>query len=188
MLSWNFSSIIIEFLTPLIAMKGLIDHFHFYKYRRVKKVSWGRRVKEIVKLLNKIFNENYYRIKKFERDGKIYEILGVRRFKRLLLRMARSRKNEVPFNGYFLKERSIEGIIEFKIKSKKSERSHVIIAIIILLYQIRIIIFLDGILDVIFLLFFTVLNVITNIYPIFLQRYNRIKINKVLQKMNSQKR
>ncbi|KAB2328092.1 hypothetical protein F7731_26130 [Cytobacillus depressus] len=138
-----------------------------------------------MKLLNRIFNDKYYSIKHFEREGKIYEILGIKWFKRLLLRIARSRKNEVPFNGYFLKELSIEGIIEFENKSKKSERSHVIIAIIILFYQFRIIIFLEGILDVLFLLFFTLLNVISNIYPIFLQRYNRIRIKRVLQKMKS---
>lgn len=132
-----------------------------------------------------IFNDKYYSIKHFEREGKIYEILGIKWFKRLLLRIARSRKNKVPFNGYFLNQLSIEGIIEFENKSKKSERSHVIIAIIILFYQFRIIIFLEGFLDALFLLFFTVLNVITNIYPIFLQRYNRIRMKRVLQKMKS---
>ncbi|MFC6232983.1 hypothetical protein ACFQI7_35070 [Paenibacillus allorhizosphaerae] len=130
-----------------------------------------------------MFNDKYYSMKHCEREGKIYEILGIKWFKRLLLRIARSRKNEFPFNGYFLKELSIEGIIEFENKSKKSERSHAIIAILILFYQFRIIIFLEGTLDVLFLLFFTVLNVITNIYPIFLQRYNRIRIKSVLQKM-----
>lgn len=132
-----------------------------------------------------IFNDKYYSIKHFEREGKIYEILGIKWFKRLLLRIAMSRKNKVPFNGYFLNQLSIEGIIEFENKSKKSERSHVIIAIIILFYQFRIIIFLEGFLDALFLLFFTVLNVITNIYPIFLQRYNRIRMKRVLQKMKS---
>ncbi|MBZ2174458.1 hypothetical protein K8M07_04285 [Schnuerera sp. xch1] len=76
-----------------------------------------------MKLLNKIFNDKYYSIKNFEQEGKIYEILGVKWFKRMLLHIARNRKNEVPF------------------------------------------------------------NVITNIYPIFLQRYNRIRIKRVLQKM-----
>jgi hypothetical protein len=134
-----------------------------------------------LKILDGIFNNKYYRIKHFEREGKIYESLGIKWFKKLLLKIARSRKNEAPFNRYFLKELSIEGIIEFENKSKKSERSHVIIAIIILVYQFRIIIFLEGISDVLFLLFFTVLNVLTNIYPIFLQRYNRIRIKRVLQ-------
>ena len=138
-----------------------------------------------MKLLNRIFNHKYYSIKHFEREGKIYEILGKKWFKRLLLKIALRRKNEVPFNGYFLKELWVEGIIEFENRSKKSERSYVIIATIILFYRIRIMIFLDGILDVLFLLFFTVLNVITNIYPIFLQRYYRIRIQRVLRKMKT---
>lgn len=75
-----------------------------------------------MKLLNKIFNDKYYSIKHYEREGNIYEILGIEWFKRMLLRIARNRKNEVPFNGYFLKEMSKEGLIEFENRSKKSER------------------------------------------------------------------
>jgi hypothetical protein len=66
-----------------------------------------------------IFNDKYYSIKHFEREGKIYEIIGIKWFKRLLLRIVRSRKNKVPFNGYFLNQLSIEGISEFEKKVKE---------------------------------------------------------------------
>jgi len=133
-------------------------------------------------LLDKIFNDNYFGIKKFERDGKIYENIGVKWFKKFLLNLAKKRRHERPFKNYFIKENSIDGLIDFEKRTRKSEMAHVIIVIVILAYQVRMIIFIDGVSDIIFLLFFTVLNIIANLYPICLQRYNRIRINRVIQK------
>jgi hypothetical protein len=68
--------------------------------------------------------------------------------------------------------------------SRESEKAHVIIALVMLIYMVRIGIFIESIYDIVFLLFFTITNVITNIYPIFLQRYNRIRIKRILDKLD----
>lgn len=134
-----------------------------------------------MKILDKIFTERYYRIKKFEQDGEFYKKIGVEKFKRILLRIAINRKNEVPFKNYFLNSPSKKGLIEFKNRTKKSERNHVILGVIFLIYQFRIIIFMDGIVDYAFFIFFSVLNIVINLYPIFLQRYTRSRIERILQ-------
>ena len=135
-----------------------------------------------MKWIESIFNDRYYRTKPFERDGNIYEKIGIKRFQKVLLRIAMKRRHEVPFRYYFITDNSIDGLAAFEKRTRKSERAHVFIALVIFAYQLRIMIFLDGVGDVLFLLFFTVLNVITNLYPICLQRYNRIRMNRVMQK------
>lgn len=134
-------------------------------------------------ILDKIFDEKYYKIKHFEQDGKIYEYLGIKRFRKALLHIAKDRKDEVPFKNYFLTEYSVNAIKKYEQMSRKSEKSHVIIATVMLLYTVRIGVFIKDIFDIMFLLFFTLVNIITNIYPIFLQRYNRIRIQKILNKI-----
>jgi hypothetical protein len=133
-------------------------------------------------LLDKLFSEKYYEIRKFEQNGEIYEYLRIKIYKNMMMSIAKNRSDEIPFNNYFLKRYSIDGLKEFENKSRKSEKSHVIIATLMLLYTVRISIFIDSIWDSIFLLFFIVVNIVTNIYPIFLQRYNRIRIRKVLNR------
>ena len=138
-------------------------------------------VEIVLKILDKVFNDNYYRIKEFEQDGEIYKKLGVNKFKRVLLRIAIKRRNEIPFKNYFLNNFSNEGLIEFKDRTKKSERAHVILGVIFFIYQLRIIIFMDGIVDFAFFIFFSVINIVTNLYPIFLLRYNRSRIERIIK-------
>ncbi|MBE6069607.1 MAG: hypothetical protein E7211_18245 [Clostridium lundense] len=78
----------------------------------------------------------------------------------------------------------MDALKKYEQMSRKSEKFHVLIAIVMLLYMIRIGVFVDSIFDVAFLLFFTMLNIVTNIYPVFLQRYNRIRIKKVLNRFD----
>ncbi|OMC71665.1 hypothetical protein BK126_06220 [Paenibacillus sp. FSL H7-0326] len=106
-----------------------------------------------MRLLDKIFNDKYFRIKRFECDGKIYEHIGIKRYKKFLLFLAMKRRHDIPFKNYFIGEYSINGLIQFETRTRKSERMHVLIAIVILLYQSRIIISVDSLLDIIFLLF-----------------------------------
>lgn len=135
----------------------------------------------VLKILDKVFTDRYYRIKKFEQDGEIYKKIGVDKFKRILLRSAITRRNEVPFKNYFLNSLSKKGLIEFKNRTKKSERNHVILGVIFLIYQFRIIIYMEGIVDFAFFILFSVLNIVLNLYPIFLQRYTRSRIERILK-------
>jgi hypothetical protein len=68
----------------------------------------------MLNVLDKIFNENYYEIKSFEKDGRIYEYLGVKSFREALLHIAKYRKNEIPFKNYFLKEYSIDALKKYE--------------------------------------------------------------------------
>ncbi|PTM57775.1 hypothetical protein [Desmospora activa] len=134
------------------------------------------------KILDIIFGDQYFRVKRWEQEGKIYESIGINHFKKKLLLIAKKRRNEFPFKNYFLTEYSIDGLKAFERKTRKSERAHLLIAVVMLLYTLRIAMFINGIFDVLFLLFFLLLNIIINIYPFCLQRYNRIRINQLLNK------
>jgi ABC-type multidrug transport system fused ATPase/permease subunit len=137
-----------------------------------------------MKYRKKIF-DSYYHIKKFERDGTVYEKMGIKAFKKILLSFAENKRKQVPFQNYFLKEKSIEGMKQFEKLSRKSERSHLFIALIMFVYIIWIAFSMDSFLNIVFLLFFLLFNILVNIYPICLQRYHRIRINKVLARIAS---
>lgn len=134
-------------------------------------------------IFDRIFNARYYEIRNFEQTGKIYEHLGIKKFKRILLYIAHSKQKQIPFKNYFIKDYSIDGLKEFDAMSRKSEKYHVILAFILFLYTIRIGVSIDSISDAIFLLFFMIINILFNIYPILLQRYNRIRIMNALDKL-----
>jgi hypothetical protein len=133
-------------------------------------------------IVDKIFSDHYYQPKRWEKDGKIYEYMGVKYFKKLLFYFARNKRKDAFYRNYFLKEHSLQGLASFEKKTRKSERSHVIIAFWMLLFTIFLLLDIRSVWDQLVIIMFVITNIFTNIYPIFLQRYNRFRIQKVLNK------
>ena len=123
-------------------------------------------------LLFKVFNDHYFRSKKFEQNNKIYNSLGIPIFKKLIMRMVKNKK----VRNYNLMQFSISGLKEFEYQSRINEIKHIIIAILMIFISIG----LCCVHSYIKALLLLVMNIILNIYPICLQRYNRIRINKIL--------
>ena len=119
--------------------------------------------------------ELYFRPKRWEGKGGIYEILGVLTFKKLVVKLGRKtgQKSSGP-NNYYLWNRSIEGIKAFERKTRYNEMMHLLGLILPILGLIK----GDNDLLTQVILWFVL---IINIHPFLLQRYNRIRIYRVLK-------
>lgn len=133
--------------------------------------------------LNKLFNEKYFRIKQFEKDGKVYEIIGIKAYKKNILHLTMGKK----LSNYNLTNYSIEGLKDFEKITRYNEKYHFIAFFPTLLFTLALCYFSGYIGRTFYILLSILVNIYGNFYPICLQRYNRIRINKILCKLESHK-
>jgi hypothetical protein len=115
---------------------------------------------------------SYYNEKGWERRGKIYKHLGINFFRKLLVWTGWERLNKTS-NPI---EKNTKALMNLHYQTKKSELGHVIILLIVLGFNVFVA-FKFGVLKSLWLL---VLNILLNLYPIFLQRYNRPRIERAI--------
>jgi hypothetical protein len=115
---------------------------------------------------------SYYNEKGWEGRGKIYENLGINFFKKLLVLIGWERLNKKS-NPV---ENNIKSLMNLHYQTKKSELGHVMILLIVLGFNV-LVAFRFGVLKSLWLL---ILNILLNLYPIFLQRYNRPRIERAI--------
>ena len=118
------------------------------------------------------FTSPYYEEKKWEARGKIYEFLGINFFRKLLVWIGWERLNKKS-NPI---EKNTKALMHLQYRTKQSELGHIIILFIVLGFNIFVA-FEFGILESLWLL---TLNILLNLYPIFLQRYNRPRLNRAI--------
>ncbi|MFE3867922.1 hypothetical protein ACFX5E_07530 [Flavobacterium sp. LS2P90] len=118
------------------------------------------------------FNSTYYNAKKWEKKGKIYEYLGVNIFRKLLVLIGWEKLNKKtnPVT------KSLDALIHLEYGTKQSEFGHLLIFLIVLIFNIVVAVKF-GITESLWLL---ILNVVLNVYPIILQRYNRPRLKKTI--------
>ena len=121
---------------------------------------------------NVSFSNNFYKIKKYEYSGFFYQEIGVKLFKKILV------KNPLPISTakLSLKNKSIENINKLENQMRLAETVHFISFVI----SIFVLLFLGFLRDFRIIYFMMIFNVIINLYPFFVQRYNRSRINKIL--------
>ncbi|MCD8741793.1 hypothetical protein LT679_14350 [Mucilaginibacter roseus] len=115
---------------------------------------------------------SYYNEKGWERKGKIYERVGINFFRKLLVWIGWEKLNKK--NNPVAKD--TDALIYLHYQTKKSELGHIIILFIVMGFNIYVA-FKFGILKSLWLL---VLNVLLNLYPVFLQRFNRPRIARAI--------
>lgn len=117
-------------------------------------------------------NSLYYHEKEWEQRGKIYEHLGVNFFRKLLVWTGWEKviRKSNPI------EKNTKALLHLHYQTKKSELDHVIILLIVLGFNVFVA-FKFGVLKSLSLL---ILNVLLNLYPIFLQRYNRPRLERTI--------
>ena len=121
-----------------------------------------------------VFPPRYYEVKSFEGTGQLYECLGIRLFKSLVRRG--------PLTIFsptlrFPKDRTVPAMQHLDGEMRKAETGHVLIFVLMLLFSLYAL--LRGWFDAAgWVLLF---NILINGYPIMLQRYNRIKLQELIQ-------
>jgi hypothetical protein len=119
------------------------------------------------------FPPAYYAPRSFERAGRIYELLGIRLFKALVRRGPLAIFSPTL---RFPEERTVPALRALESEMRKAETGHVLIFVLILVFVGYFL--LRGSLDAAaWLLLF---NIPINGYPIMLQRYNRIKLQELV--------
>jgi hypothetical protein len=114
----------------------------------------------------------YYNEQPWERGGKIYRSLGIDFYRKLLVWIGWEKLNKKS-NPV---EKNTEALIHLHNRTKKSELGHLLILIIVLGFNIFVA-FKFGILKSLWLL---ILNILLNLYPVLLQRYNRPRIERAI--------
>jgi len=138
-------------------------------------MSWVAIVGQFVHLF---LPSRYYDINILERTGQIYEYLGIRLFKRLVRRGPLSIFSPTL---RFPNERTVSALRNLDQEMRKAEAGHMFIFILVFLFIGYALLrrWLDA---VGWMLLF---NIIINGYPIMLQRYNRIKLQELIQSQNA---
>lgn len=122
----------------------------------------------------------YFKTKKIEslQDNTIYELIGIKVYKKYLPTTGDIIRKSMKMTQIKLgRADKIIELYNYERKTRNYEWRHIIGAIIFILLTCMV----NRKLTVFDWVFLPVLNLYVNIYPIFLQRYNRIRIIKVLQ-------
>ena len=116
------------------------------------------------------FTSPYFNAQTWEQKGEIYESLGIHFYRKLLVWIGWEKLNK--------KNNPMEKntLAHVHLQTKKSEFSHLIILIVVFGFNVYVAI-QYGVLSAMWLL---LLNVLFNLYPVFLQRYNRPRLERVL--------
>jgi hypothetical protein len=121
---------------------------------------------------------SYYEVRPFERSGRIYQILGIRLFRRFVPDgdlANRLRRRREPDHRLIRGRRSVPAFIR---RTELSERGHLVWL-------------LAGVLSAAYAwqidwpgwaLYLTVGNVLVNLYPILLQRYTRARLIRIVRR------
>lgn len=119
------------------------------------------------------FISSYYSIQNWESGGKIYETLGINLYRKLLVSIGWEKLNK---KGNPVKK-DVDALVRLHYRTKQSEFGHLIIMFIVLGFNIYVV-FRFGIVESLWLF---ILNILLNVYPIFLQRYNRPRLQRALK-------
>ncbi|MEJ7559561.1 MAG: hypothetical protein WKF66_14730 [Pedobacter sp.] len=114
----------------------------------------------------------YFDAKPWENGGKIYQSFGINIFRKVLVWIGWERLNKKS-NPV---EKNTEALMQLHYKTKQSEIGHLIILIIVTAFTVFVATeygFKNS-------LWLILLNVLFNLYPILLQRFNRPRIGRAL--------
>lgn len=119
--------------------------------------------------------ELYFAPKRWEMSGKLYEFFGIRFYKKWV---PTGGEVQVRRSGEkYLKGRNMAAVLVFEQLTRKNEAAHVFLFLVYTGLGL-----LMSLLHVGFVLLFLILNILVNVYPIMLQRYNRARIYRMQQR------
>lgn len=125
------------------------------------------------------FTSTYYDTRPFERTGQFYERIGIRLVKKFLRRgplRILSPTLKLP------KENTVSALLNLENEMRKAETAHSLT----LIFMLSVVDYAaaNGWIDAV--MWMLLFNIILNVYPIMLQRYNRIKLRKLICKQDRQ--
>ena len=123
-------------------------------------------------------DSDYFRVRAFEKGGSIYKFFGVNYFRKLLVLVG---WEKISRKGKKL-SKSRESLKLAEYGSRSSEAGHTVIFLIVLVVTFLV---ADSLQQAFWLLF---LNLLLNVYPVLVQRFNRPRYQRILQKMKDMRK
>ncbi|MFZ6820005.1 hypothetical protein [Undibacterium sp. Ji22W] len=169
------------FLPLLIVIAALGSTIFLAYSMRMQSLSFAWALNFLLMFWVSIFTETqtkeltspYYTAKAWEREGKLYGYLGINLFRKMLVIIGWEKLNKKS-NPI---EKNVKALEHNLLRTKKSELGHLIIFLIVLVVSVVVAVN-RGLRDAMWLIIF---NVLFNLYPVLLQRYNRPRIERALQ-------
>ena len=167
----TLASIIIAAIVSVFALTHFMK-MHSFAYAWALNFLLMMWVSAFVEVLKSPLASTYYNEKGWEQKGRIYELIGINYFRKLLVLIGWEKviRKSNPI------EKSTATLVNLHHQTKKSELGHLIIWYIVLGFTVFVA-FQFGVLKSIWLL---ILNILLNLYPVFLQRYNRPRIQRAI--------
>ena len=121
------------------------------------------------------YNSPYFQTQSFEKNGDVYRLWGVNFYRKLLVWSGWEK-----YSRKDIKIRNQKSALEFaEYKSRSSEAGHTVLFYIIGLITILI---ADSFREAVWLI---ILNVVINVYPVLVQRYNRPRFKRALKRIEA---
>jgi ABC-type transport system involved in cytochrome bd biosynthesis fused ATPase/permease subunit len=116
----------------------------------------------------------YYNTKKWEAEGKIYKWFWVDGFRKILVWVGWEKLNKAsnPVN------KNLDTLLQLEYRTRQSEIGHLNIFVIVLIFNL-VVVFKYGVIQSLWLFF---LNIVLNVYPIIVQRYNRPRLQNIINR------
>jgi len=118
----------------------------------------------------------YFQPKSWESEGKVYEWTGLHGFRKLLVWVGWEKLNKAA-NPV---KKNLEALKHLEYNTRQSEFGHLIIFFIVLAVAL----FVGAHQGFRHSLWLHLLNILLNLYPIAVQRYNRPRLQKAIRRMN----
>jgi hypothetical protein len=120
-------------------------------------------------------DSRYFTVLPFERNGRVYEALGVRFFKRFASAGDLVNRRRRRFDSQFRNVRNHDSALEWEARTRFNELAH----LLSLAFSVVMIGWLCFRERYTWLPVIALLNLVLNVYPILLQRYNRARIHRI---------
>lgn len=114
----------------------------------------------------------YFKSKKWEAEGKIYKRMGVNEFRKILVWVGWEKLNKTS-NPV---KKNLNTLKQLEYRTRQSEFGHLIIFFIVVIFEF-VVMLKYGIIQSLWLFF---LNIVLNVYPIGVQRYNRPRLRNII--------
>lgn len=175
----SFASVWVVALTTVsvVAFLNVVSGTPWFRYPLAAILAYGIAMTAIVitrRIVPLSLPESYFRVRPFEDDGRLYVRAGIKSFKNLLVvtRIDDACNRLVRFSGRRSRLRDLEQ------GTRQAESDHLVSFLVVLLAFVYTItqrwFEVAG--------WLAVVNVLANVYPVMLQRYNRARVEAVLRR------
>lgn len=171
---------VLIFVVSTVVAVAIWQGLHTFLFAWVLNFMLMSAVSYMIQALKPKLMSTYYLSKKWEDKGKIYKLLGVDVFRKFLVWVGWEKLSKASHPV----KSNLDTLKRLEHRTRQSEFGHLIIFFIVLIFNF-VVAFNYGIVQSLWLFF---LNIVLNVYPIGLQRYNRPRLRNIINRIQGSKK